>query len=242
MHIPRIYCSGPLQAGSKITLPAERSHHLIRVLRLKLADPVILFNGEGGQYRGQLNSITKHSAIVDLQHYENINNVSPISIELVQAISTSDRMDWVLQKATELGVHTITPILTELSQGGLKGEHWVNRMAHWQKVIISASEQSGRCALPMLNTPRSLTDWLAQTRSGLSLIADPRANSSIADFTPALNVHVLVGPEGGFTEAELERAKASAVQLFRLGPRILRTETAAVAALSVIQNQWGDLK
>lgn len=252
MRKPRIHCRGPLTVGVPVTLDAQASQHLLRVLRLPPGAPLTLFNGHGGEYDGVLGAPAGKLATVIVNAFVDCSRESPLRITLCQGISRGERMDYTLQKAVELGVAGIVPLFTERCEVRLRDDRLMRRMEHWQALIISACEQSGRTGVPTLHRPELLADWLndhaapgadATTRP-LKLVLDPDAPQSLASLTPpgpATPVLLLVGPEGGLSDVEIGRAAASGYTRLRLGPRVLRTETAPVAMLAVLQSRWGDL-
>lgn len=239
--LPRIYTNTAINPDQTLTLSKEVTHHLVTVLRLKPGNMVYLFNGEQGDYQGELIRTGK-SAEIKIQHFIPRTAESSLSIELGQGLSRSDRMDLTLQKATELGVQIITPLITEKCQIKLKEDRADRKMTHWENILISASEQSGRTTIPQLNTPLSLAEWVAHPFAGLSIILDPDSTIALQsiDKRPTA-IRVLVGPESGFSEKEVTFAKSKGFQAIRIGPRILRTETAGMAALTLLQYCFGDL-
>ena len=239
MIIPRIYHPHPLSIGSEISLESQASQHLLKVLRLHRNEPVILFNGRGGEYRGVLIKTDKHIAIVSLHDFYDVDNESPLRLHLLQGISKGERMDYVMQKAVELGVASITPVLTARCNVKLSPERLEKRFIHWQNVMISACEQSGRCIVPTLKPVITLSDWFGANCS-LTLLCDPMIKSD--EFNePITELSLLIGPEGGFTADEIVLAKQQGIRNLNLGPRILRTETACVVAISVLQAKFGDI-
>ncbi|WDE10662.1 16S rRNA (uracil(1498)-N(3))-methyltransferase [Thalassomonas haliotis] len=247
MRNPRIYQDQPLKVGEKVQLNADAFGHTIRVLRLNEGDMVTLFNGqvEDGkycQYQGELVNVGKKQAEVLLTECQVVDNESPLNIHLGQGISRGERMDFTLQKSVELGVNTITPLFTERCGVKLSGERLAKKREQWQKIVISACEQSGRCAVPQVTDPISLTDWLGQETSALKLNLHPRAQHSIMTL-PQENqrVRLLIGPEGGLSDEEITRANNADFVDILLGPRVLRTETAALTAISALQCRFGDL-
>ncbi len=243
MRIPRIYCPAPLSIGSHIDLPPTALNHVIRVLRLKAGATLSLFNGADGEFHGVLATVTRSTATVRIQAYSPHEAESPLPVLLAQGISRGERMDYTLQKAVELGVSVIFPVLTERSMVKLEHERWRRRIQHWQGVIAGACEQCGRNRLPLLLEPVSLTTCLQSSAlRGLKLVLDPLATSTlstIASSPPA--VSLLIGPEGGLSPAEIALAEAAGFTAVRLGPRVLRTETAALVAVTAVQLLWGDL-
>lgn len=241
MHTPRFFFAGDLKPQAVVTLTATASHHLLNVLRIKPGEKIILFNGQGGEYITRYQASVKKLAQVEILTHETVERESPIHIELGQAISRSEKMDYAIQKAVELGANQITPLITERCALKLKPEKFSNRMSHWEGIVLNAAEQSGRLQLPTVTTPSTLQNWLAQKREGLCLVCDPNASTALKDFPKPQQVTLLIGPESGLSDSEIEAAKKSGFQPISLGPRILRTETATVAALTLIQNHFGDI-
>ncbi|MFN3785439.1 MAG: 16S rRNA (uracil(1498)-N(3))-methyltransferase [Thiothrix sp.] len=242
MRIPRFYLIEPLQVGQSLTLPAETFRHAIQVLRLAVGEPLILFNGKGGEYRARLSAVSKRSASVQIEEFNPGASESPLAMTLVQAIIKPDKMDFALQKAVELGVMAIQPLITQHSVVRVAAEKTDKKMQHWQGVIIAACEQAGRTRLPHLHAPLTLTDYLAQANSGTRLILAPGAFPRLQQL-PALvaPLAVLVGPEGGFTAPEVTQCLQAGVKAVSLGERILRAETASIAMLAILQQRYGDL-
>ena len=240
MQIPRLYTAKNLVEGERISLDEQKSQHLLRVLRARIGDSVIVFDGKQGEYSGTLIEANKSNAVIKLIQYQNVDRESPLAIHLLQGISRGERMDYVIQKASELGVAFITPLFTARCTVKLSGERLAKRVAHWQSIAISACEQSGRCHLPKITPAITLKNCMRQ-HQGNGFICDTAAEHSIHDY-PKLNgsVSVLIGPEGGFTKDEIQLAKDAGFQSLSLGPRILRTETATVVAATLLQMQSGD--
>lgn len=242
MRIPRIHTPAALADGATIALDEDAFNHAVRVLRLKQGDSIILFNGSGGEYAAELVEVQKKHASASVGRFLDTTCESPLPITLGQCISRGEKMDYTIQKAVELGVSEIAPLFSERCGVKLNQERQQKRLRHWQSVIISACEQCGRNRLPTLQDAMDLDAWLEKSDSSLKLVLDPTAQDSFSTLPPpAPDVALLIGPEGGLSEAEIERAKASGFQGVRLGPRILRTETAGLTALSLIQGRWGDL-
>ena len=254
MAHPRFYCPGKLAAGQVIELPVNVAHHASRVLRLKQGDSIILFNGNGGEFQAAIGNIGKNGAAAAIEKHLDIERESALVITLAQAVCASEKMDWLVQKAVELGVSSIQPLDTKLSVVRLSGERAEKRMKHWQQVVISACEQCGRNRIPQVLPLISLADWLGTqinewknlsdgTLSNLHFLLSPTAKKGLRDFPevstiPALTL--LVGPEGGLTSEEETAALISGFISLRLGKRILRSETAALAAVAAMQMLWGD--
>ncbi len=242
MSAPRFYVSAPLASGARLALPESAAHHAARVLRLRIGDAVTLFSGEGGEYGASIIAIGKRAVEVEIGAHLAIERESPLTIDLVQALSSGERMDATLQKAVELGVHSITPVMSERSVVRLQGERADRRAAHWQQVAVSACEQCGRNRVPEVRPLLSLTAFLSAPRpAALRWVLLPGADAALRDLPrPQQPIELLVGPEGGFSAAEAGRAQQAGFVPVRLGPRVLRTETAAPALLAAVQALWGD--
>ena len=238
----RLYCALPLSPGALIDLPAAAARHAVTVLRLQKGDALILFNGEGGEYRASLIAANKHEARVRVAEFHAIERESPLAVTLALGISAGERMDYSLQKATELGVSAIVPLATERSVVKLTGERADKRLQHWQNVVIAACEQCGRNRVPAVAPVQTLYSYLARVSGGARLLMlSPDAATPLKKIPPSAALVLLVGAEGGFSPAEHEAARASGFEAVSLGPRVLRTETAPVAALAALQTLWGDL-
>lgn len=242
MRIPRIFHPEQLQANSRVALDDSAARHIAKVLRLVENSPLILFDGYGGEYPATIVGISKRSVEVELSQRVDVDVESPLHITLAQGVSKGDRMDFTIQKAVELGISRIVPLNTERSVVNLKGERQEKKMAHWQGVIISACEQCGRNTLPVLLPMQSLSSWLTHKLDGTGLLLDHRASNTVSSLAQQRELTLLIGPEGGLSEQERENAYKAGYQGFRLGPRVLRTETAALTALAALQSHWGDLR
>ena len=243
MRIPRFYCPIPLSANSLITLPEQTFRHAIQVLRLNVGEPLIIFNGEGGEYLANIATIHKRSACIALQHYQAGVSESPLNLTLVQAIIKPEKMDLALQKAVELGVTAIQPLFTERSVVRLNKAALEKKQQHWQGIVIAACEQSGRTLIPELKPNLSLTDYLAQSYTAKRLILVPGDYPNIKSLMPPVPSHLelVIGPEGGFSDNEVTLSLSAGLQAISLGPRILRAETASLTSLALLQQHWGDL-
>lgn len=242
MKIRRVYLSQQFSVSEVLQLEGDQAHYLARVLRLRAGHKVELFNGDGNNYSAEILSTSKKILTLKITHCSAGIPVSKIRINLVQALTRGERLDYSLQKATELGVNTIQLLLTERVELHLVEKRLQRRMQHWQKVIISACEQCGRNDLPTLNEPLLLTDYLTKKPEGERLVLDPQAQQGVSGIALSSgSVDLLIGPEGGFTAAELLQFASENVQAMRLGPRTLRAETAGPAAIAVIQQYYGDL-
>jgi len=242
MRIPRIYCASKLKPNSKVTLGVKVSNHILHVLRLKLGSPLILFDGIGGEYDAQLFAIDKLRVIAKVEEFISREAESPLRIYLGQGISRGEKMDYIIQKAVELGVYKITPLFTEYCNVKLSGERLQKRLQHWQSIAISACEQSGRNRIPSIDCAQNLPTWITQRKSDISLTLYHRANQTLAHLPRKINtVTILVGPEGGLSDHEMEFTQRYNFVPICFGPRILRTETAALTAISILQSKWGDM-
>lgn len=240
MRIPRLFQPGPLDSGRLVELDEAVFVHAVRVLRLKPGALLTLFDGGGGEYDAVLETVERRTATVRLGRFRALDCESPLQITLVQGVSRGERMDYALQKAVELGATAIQPVLCERSPPR-EPDRLDKRWRHWQGVVISACEQCGRNRLPALGKTLKLTDWLARSdRPEQGLMLDPDAATGLAALPrPGGALSLLVGPEGGLSRQEI--AAAGDLTGIRLGPRILRTETAGAAALAALQTLWGDL-
>lgn len=241
MRIPRIYHPETIIVDSQLELSKEASNHLLNVLRLKDGHPLVLFNGDGNEYSAELIVESKRKALATIDAKLTISVESPLQIHLGQAISKGDRMDWVLQKSVELGVTEITPILSERSTVKLNAERWDKKQQHWFSVVSSACEQCGRNSLPTLNEPVKLSEWIQQSTTQLRLTLDPKSEKRLQSLKPPTDgVRLLIGPEGGLSDNEVYQSTEYGFTGISLGPRILRTETAALATIAALQAQFGD--
>lgn len=240
MRIPRFYCPNLERGNKTVELPEAAHRHAVQVLRLRSGDKLRLFDGRGYQCEAVLNDVQKRYSTVETGLPIDEQSESPIAITLLQGVSRGERMDYAIQKAVELGVKRIIPVLTSRCNVQLSGERATKKMAHWQGVMISACEQSGRSWLPDLEQPVSLNSSLDK-QTGLRLVLDPTAEHGFSSLHTPDEVTLLIGPEGGLTDEEVNLAVTTGYTAVRFGPRILRTETASAAALAVIQTLWGDL-
>ena len=238
MRLSRFFTDTPLSIGDH-ELPEAQAHYISRVLRMVEGDAVQLFDGSGQEFLGSLLEVGKKRVSVQLTQSFAGQTESPLHIHLGQGLSRGERMDWAIQKATELGVTEITPIFSDRCEVRLKDERADKRLLHWRQVAISACEQCGRSRVPVIHPPVLLADWLKQTQAELKLVLHPVAEPLVSHAKPA-TLAFLIGPEGGLSDAEVEQAKGNGFHAARLGPRVLRTETAPVVALAVAQQLWGD--
>ena len=241
MRLPRNRLSQPLAVGKELALPKSIARHVQQVLRMKPGQDIILFNGmDGIDYRATLLQVDKKQVLAHIVDCGEVEVAPKLAIHLALGMSRGERMDLALQKSVELGVDQITPLVTERTQYRLSAQRLEKRMQHWQGIIINACEQSGRRWIPTLNPVEKLRPWLEETKEMLFFM-DPEARTSLADIAaPKGSMCFLIGPEGGFSKQESALATAAGATAIRLGPRILRTETAPLAAISAAQILWGD--
>jgi 16S rRNA (uracil1498-N3)-methyltransferase len=242
MKTPRCYTSNALQEGRSIELETTSSHHLVNVLRMRAGQEIILFNGQGGEFTARIEEAGKKTLRVQIVDFHEVDRESPLAVTLAQGISRGQKMDFTLQKAVELGVHRIVPVLNERTTLRLRGERRAKKHDHWQHIIVAACEQCGRNRLPEVLPAIGLDDWLARDANAMKLVLDPTATQRLAGMPdPGRALTLLIGSEGGLSVEEIDRAVACGYRRVGLGVRILRTETAAVAALGVCQSLWGDM-
>lgn len=241
MSAPRFYLDQPLAPGARFSLPPGPARHAAGALRLAAGDRITLFNGEGGEFTAQIDRIQKSEVAVSVSSFAAIERESPLRTMLAQGIASGERMDYILQKAVELGVSGIQPLAAKRSVVKLAGERAERRLAHWQGVVASSCEQCGRNRVPRVASPQTLAHWLGQYRGGRLLFLSPLADARLADLSaPTAEDCLVAGPEGGFEADEIAALDAAGAIPVRLGPRVLRTETAALAALAAMQTLWGD--
>ncbi|MFT6916040.1 MAG: 16S rRNA (uracil1498-N3)-methyltransferase [Motiliproteus sp.] len=241
MRLTRVYEPQPLIEGAEISLSDSAVQHLGRALRMRPGESVLLFDGAGHEHRAELLELSKRSISVRVGPASQRSQESSLAIELGQVMSRGERMDYAVQKATELGVTRIQPLFSERCEVKLSSERQDKRLQHWQQVAISACEQCGRSQVPEILPPLSLSLWLARTDGELKLVLHPDAAKPLSQRQPPASVDLLIGPEGGLSDQEIAQARDAGFESLQLGPRVLRTETAPVAALSVLQYLWGDL-
>lgn len=244
MALTRLFVDAEIRSGRRLQLDRDKARYLARVLRLRTGDALTVFNGNNGEFAASIAGISKVSAEIDVESHIATATESALKVHLVQGISRGERMDYVVQKATELGVKRITPVLTEYGVVKFDAKRGAKRRDHWQSVAESACEQSGRTRPPLIDEPLSLNAWFGDKTSDadIDLILQPRAATPLTTITaPRTKVCVLIGPEGGFSVKECDDAVAVGFKAVSLGPRILRTETAAAAALAIAQSLWGDI-
>ncbi|WP_298151411.1 16S rRNA (uracil(1498)-N(3))-methyltransferase [Metallibacterium sp.] len=242
MRAIRVHVEQPLAAGAEISLPAGAGEHLTRVLRLAAGARVLLFNGDGHDYPATLLDTTRNGARARIEGAQAAAAAeSALALTLVQSIARGEKMDWILQKATELGVARIVPVFTARTEVRLDGGRGDKRLAHWRGVICAACEQCGRARLPQLDAPQPLAHWLATAaREGSLLMLDPQSSTRVRDLPALSAAQLVIGPEGGLDAADLLMLRAAGARGLALGPRVLRTETAGMAALAMLQSHHGD--
>ena len=244
MPLRRLYVADKLAPGAELRLGEEAGRYLGRVLRLRAGDSVNLFNGDDGEWSATISAFRRDRVTVAVHEFVENAAEPSLHIHLVQGVSRGERMDFVVQKATELGISRITPVLTDHGVVKLDSKRAGKRQLHWQRVAESACEQSGRISPPRVDEPMPLNDWLGTPRDGSStdLVLSPVAGQPLTSIgKPDDGLCLLIGPEGGFSEREYDDAGLAGFEAVTLGPRILRTETAAVAAIAIAQGLWGDL-
>ena len=245
MSSPRFYCPVPLSAGLRVALPENAARHACRVLRLRVGDDLRLFDGSGGEYGAKIAIVERERVDVDVLEWRDVECEAPISLTLVQALQSGEKMEITVQKAVELGATRIVPVTSRRSVVRLEGERALRRVAHWRGVAVSACEQCGRNRVPEILPLESLERWLGKPaeKNTLRLMLAPGAEQTLSRMAPPVSgqrIELLIGAEGGLSPEETEKAVLAGYVSVRLGPRILRTETAGLAALAAIQCLWGD--
>jgi 16S rRNA (uracil1498-N3)-methyltransferase len=243
MPISRIYQAVSLAPDATITLDDQAAHHLARVLRASVNDEVVIFNGRGGEYYCVISHIDKKNVKVHVKEFHTRDVESPLELYLAQGVSRGEKMDYTIQKAVELGVKKIIPVFTERCNVKLDDERLEKRIQHWQSIAIGACEQSGRNQVPEVVLPQSLTKWLQTETADWRFVLSPHVEKSLSDYKIPSDARVvlLIGPEGGLSEKEMQLAYQHGFLPLSLGPRVLRTETAAVAAITALQCSFGDM-
>ena len=243
MRLPRIHHPAALICGARIDLSEDAAHHLARVLRLSPGAPLIVFNGAGGEYQAAIVAFGKRGVSVEIGAFCPTEREAPLPMWLAQGISRGERMDYTIQKAVELGVSRLVPLFTERCTVQLDTARLAKRLQHWRGVAVAACEQCGRNRVPEIASAVPLGEWLERPAEGLRLVLDPESEQSLGHLpSPNGPVILMIGPEGGLSEQELRLAAQSNYRSLRLGPRTLRTETAAVAALAAVLTRWGDFR
>ncbi|MEJ0036950.1 MAG: 16S rRNA (uracil(1498)-N(3))-methyltransferase [Gammaproteobacteria bacterium] len=244
MRLTRVYVEEALATGSNCVIGGSAANHVMRVLRLRDGDALTLFDGRGGEYGARIAGFRKDSVQVEVREHRKVERESGLNLTLAQGISRGERMDWVMQKATELGVARIVPLITERSVVKLDEKQRERKVEHWRAIVIAACEQSGRNRVPEIATPCAFREVLRpDDRAGRKLLLSPLGNLNARDLALAASepATLLVGPEGGLSEEERDLAVDAGFEQVRMGPRVLRTETAAIAALTILQHDYGDL-
>lgn len=241
--MPRFHCPQPLALGAVVTLPEAVAHH-IQVVRLAAGDRITLFNGEGGEYTATIVAVEKKRVTAEIKLFAPREVELPYAITLAQALPEASKMDWIIEKAVELGVHAIQPLAAQRCVVRLSAERAEKRLQHWAGIVVAASEQSGRNRLATVAGPVDFAQWIAQQDLHPRIMLSPRSEQSLSDWArhhPPQSVALMIGPEGGFTEQEEAQAQAKGVLLLGMGPRVLRTETAGLAAVVALNAVWGAL-
>lgn len=243
MRLTRVFVDAALEAGARVELEGSAAAHLTRVLRLRKGDSLTLFNGRGGEYAAVIDATRGAGVTVTVGQHDTVERESPLAMTVAQGISRAERMDLVVQKATELGVHAMVPLVTGRSVVRLDERQAARKVQHWRAVAIGACEQCGRNRVPQVSTPRPLLEFIRDGEAPAArLLLSPAARLRLDDLPRKLGaITVLIGPEGGLTDEEEQAAVSSGYTAVRLGPRVLRTETAALVALALLQRQFGDL-
>jgi 16S rRNA (uracil1498-N3)-methyltransferase len=242
MRIPRFYINQNLIVDETINMPTELAHYMSNVLRLKVGAPIVLFNGNGSDFPAEIVDIHKRKSTAIINSQIGLSVESPLHLHLGQAVSKGDRMEVAIQKAVELGVTEITPIITENCNVKLDQDRWQKKQESWRKLIISACEQCQRNVLPALHEPVTLQQWLGQATDLAKIILAPGAKTYLSTLAkPQKGFRVIIGPEGGLTEQEVYTAQEIGYQAVNIGSRILRTETATIASLAILQSNFGDI-
>ena len=236
----RVFVEAPLASNATVALPDAVAHHLTSVLRMRADDAFVIFNGEGGEFEATLDAIGKKSVSARIGAFRDVDRESPLPVTLAQCVSKGERMDYTVQKAAELGATDIVPLTSTNSVVRLNAERWEKKLEHWRGVIVSACEQSGRTRVPKLHGVTPIEQWIAQAQGHKIILAIGATQSLRAMKKPEEPIALLAGPEGDFTSGELRTARDAGFAAIGMGPRILRTETAGIAALAAIQALWGD--
>ncbi|MCJ8299615.1 MAG: 16S rRNA (uracil(1498)-N(3))-methyltransferase [Pseudomonadales bacterium] len=241
MRVPRFYQDCPITVNTTLNLDDSAVQHVARVLRMKSGEAIRLFNGDGNEYQGQLLEVAKRSVSVNISACTSPARSSRLKVFIGQSISRGERMDYAVQKSTELGMTSMTPLISERTEVKLKADRLNKRQQHWQQLAISACEQSLRTEIPVIHTACSLQQWLDNCSADIKLVLHHHSEKSLDEYSPPGSVALLVGPEGGLSEAEVAAAIAAGFHPVAFGPRVMRTETAPIAAQAILQYLWGDL-
>lgn len=241
MRSSRVYIKEHLKLGGTVELTKSQSHYVTNVLRLKPGDQLSVFNGDGGEYASTIKTLDKRHVILQLDEFSKTDIESPLRIHLGQGIARGERMDWILQKSVELGVADVTPLLTQRSNVKIPSDRRESRVQHWQAVMTSACEQSGRNTVPVVHDIETTMAWLQRTEAELKLVLHHRAEQTISALqAKPTSIALFIGPEGGLTEEEIAMANQCGFQSIKMGPRVLRTETASLTAIAALQTLFGD--
>ena len=238
----RIHVAAALSVGTELDLPDDAARHVAQVLRMRAGEALTLFDGAGGEYAAVILEAGRRDVRVRIDRHDSVDRESRLDVTLAQCVSKGDRMDYTIQKAVELGVTRIVPLLSERSVVKLDAERWDKKLEHWRGVAVSACEQSGRTRVPEVAAVQKLDSWLATPAIGaLRLVLAPTESVSLRTLESSTRIALLVGPEGGLSDTEIAAARRAGCTGIGLGPRVLRTETAGVATLAALQLLWGDL-
>ena len=240
MRVPRFYQPNSISVDTLISLDDNAVQHIARVLRMRAGESIILFNGNGNEYSGTLVEVAKRKVTVNILDCTTPDRASPLNVQIGQSISRGERMDFAVQKSTELGVNSITPLISERCEVKLNTDRLEKKQRQWQQLAISACEQSLRTTVATINPATSLEHWLQTCTAEIKLVLHHHSDKSLDSYAKPTSVALLVGPEGGLTQREVDLAINAGFKAVALGPRVMRTETAPVAALSVLQFLWGD--
>ncbi|MGB5854260.1 MAG: 16S rRNA (uracil(1498)-N(3))-methyltransferase [Oceanisphaera sp.] len=242
MRIPRIYEPSPLHSGQELTLSEDAANHVGRVLRMQAGQALVLFNGQGGQFHADIIEANKKTVRVRISEFDGSDCESPLPFHLGQVISRGEKMEFTIQKSVELGVNVITPLFSSRCGVKLTGERLEKKIQQWQSIAIAACEQCGRNQVPEIRPAIPLSQWLAEQTDDLKLNLHPKAEHSVNTLPPpSAGIRLLVGPEGGLSDDEITQAREQGFIDILLGPRVLRTETAALTAITALQCRFGDL-
>jgi 16S rRNA (uracil1498-N3)-methyltransferase len=242
VRLTRVYVDEKLSTGKAFNIEGSAANHIMRVLRLRDGDALTLFDGQGGEYGARITGFSKSSVQATVQEHRDVERESRLELTLAQGISRGERMDWVMQKATELGVARIVPVITERTVVKLDEKQGARKVEHWRGIVIAACEQSGRNRVPEVAAPCAFHEVLRKDeRAGRKLLLSPMGSLNARELALTGTATLLVGPEGGLSQDEQELAIDAGFEQVRMGPRVLRTETAAIAALTILQHDFGDL-
>jgi 16S rRNA (uracil1498-N3)-methyltransferase len=242
MATPRIHCDLRLGPGAQFALAPEAAQHVSKALRLKAGDGLIVFDGRGGEYEASIQRVDRGSVDVKLGAFRDVERETALQVGLVQGLPEADKMDWIIQKSVELGVAWIQPVMCDRSVVRLSGERAARREAHWQRVVVAACEQSGRNRIPEVRPTLDFRSWIASPSEVPRWLLVPGAAALGTRASPPARLELVVGPEGGLSERELDLASSRGFEPVGLGPRVLRTETAPIAALAALHALWGDFR